>query len=157
MAGTKPESVFLNSIHKLLDKAPDGAPYYEKMYNPLRSGTPDVYYSGDLGALWIEYKYLPRIPKNAVILPDLSPRQARWLNCRQAEGQNVAVVVGCPEGGVIYREKSWLLPLSPEAFRAQLLSRTQVAAWIRAQTGAAVCLLPDGSSPQHEQSEQATK
>lgn len=157
MGASKPETVFYNAIHKKLDKAPHGAPYYEKMYNPLRAGTPDAYYSGDRGELWIEYKYIPRIPRSAVVLPDLSPRQARWLNNRHREGRNVAVVVGCPEGGVIYREQEWLVPLTPEEFRAKLLPRSTIAEWISNNVGAAACLLPDGSSPPHEQSEPATK
>ena len=45
---TKPENTFIGSVHK---KFGGKKPYIEKMYNPLRSGTPDVYYSGDVGDL----------------------------------------------------------------------------------------------------------
>ena len=57
----KPENTFIGSVHK---KFGVKKPYFEKMYNPLRSGTPDVYYSGDAGQLWIEYKFIPRIPRS---------------------------------------------------------------------------------------------
>ena len=132
----KPENTFIASIHK---KFSGGKPYFEKMYNPLRSGTPDVYYSGDAGQLWIEYKFLPRIPRSAEILPDLTPRQSRWLNDRFVEGRNVAVVLGTPDGGVIYRNQEWDSPLSSTELAARLVSREEVARWIISQVGASQC------------------
>ena len=117
---TKPENTFIGSVHK---KFGGKKPYIEKMYNPLRSGTPDVYYSGDAGDLWVEYKFIPRIPRSAEILPDLTPRQRRWLNDRFAEGRNVAVVLGTSDGGVIYRNQEWNHPLSSTELAARVVSR----------------------------------
>ncbi len=135
---TKPENTFIGSIHK---KFGGKKPYIEKMYNPLRSGTPDVYYSGDVGDLWVEYKFIPRIPRSAEILPDLTPRQRRWLNDRFAEGRNVAVVLGTPDGGVIYRNQEWNNPLSSTELAARVVSREEVARWITSQVGASQCQL----------------
>ena len=140
----KPENTFIAAIHKKLGAE---RPYFEKMYNPLRSGTPDVFYSGDRGTMWIEYKYLPRIPRSAEILPDLTLRQRRWLNDRHEEGCNVAVVLGTPTGGVIYRNKEWDVPISHTELAARLVSRDVVAGWIRSQVGVSRCHLLTPLSP----------
>jgi len=133
---SKPENTFIASVHK---KFSGGKPYFEKMYNPLRSGTPDVYYSGDVGSMWIEYKFLPRIPRSAEILPDLTPRQRRWIDSRHDEGRNVAVVLGTPDGGVIYRNKEWNTPLSSTELKARLVPKEEVARWIKSQVGVSLC------------------
>lgn len=133
---TKPETTFTTSVHRAFK--PGARPYFEKMYNPLRGGTPDVFYSGSVGDLWVEYKFIPRIPITAKILPDLSPLQARWLNNRYDEGRNVAVIVGSPDGGVIFRDKDWLVPIAPEVFKMALKDRATLANWIAIQVGVAV-------------------
>lgn len=133
---TKPENTFIAAVHKKL--GPE-KPYFEKMYNPLRSGTPDVYYSGDIGEMWIEYKYIPRIPRSEEIRPDLTPRQSRWLNNRHTEGRNVAVVLGTPDGAVIYRNREWDSPLTHTELRGRLLTKEEVAKWITTQVGVSKC------------------
>jgi hypothetical protein len=132
---SKPETTYIEGVHKHLTQS-----YYEKMNNAFRSGTPDVWYSGHLGELWIEYKFIERIPKNAEILPEVTSMQAKWLANRLAEGRNVAVVVGSPEGGVIYRRANWLIPLSPAEFRKQMVGKEAVATWIYGQVGDQTCL-----------------
>lgn len=132
---SKPETTYIKGVHKYLTQS-----YYEKTNNPFRSGTPDVWYSGNLGELWVEYKFIERIPKNAEILPEVSPRQAQWLANRLAEGRNVAVVVGSPEGGVIYRRANWLIALSPAEFRKLMVPKEAVAKWIYGQVGDQTCL-----------------
>lgn len=132
----KPETSFILSVHRQFK---GGKPYFEKMCNPMRAGTPDVYYSGDAGDLWIEYKYIPRIPRSKNILPEITPRQQRWLNDRHDEGRNVAVVLGTPTGAVIYRNKGWDIPLSSTELVARLVSREEVAQWIISQVGASPC------------------
>lgn len=131
----KPESRYIGLIHKRLPTV-----YCEKNNNPYRSGTPDVWYSGDLGDLWIEYKYIPKIPTRSLTVPDLSDRQKRWLGNRLDEGRNLAVVLGTPKGGVIYRDRAWLLPLTPVELCDQIVSNDEVANWIRSQTGVHQCL-----------------
>ena len=130
----KPETRYIGSVHKKLPKS-----YAEKNNNPYRSGTPDVWYSGVEGDLWVEYKYLPALPKRTEVLPDLSPRQKRWLGNRLDEGRNVAVVLGTPEGGVIYRDRAWLVPLTPAEFRAKMVSVQAVADWIYTNVGDSQC------------------
>lgn len=133
MSSTKPENQFIKSINKYLPRT-----YAEKMNNPYRSGTADVWYSGDRGDLWVEYKFIERIPRSLEIFPDLTPRQRRWLNNRFDEGRNVAVVLGTPTGGVIYRNKEWLRPLDSETLKGMLLPRDEIARWIHSQVGQSV-------------------
>lgn len=139
----KPENQYISSVHKRWKGKP--RPYYEKMNNPFRSGTADVWYSGSLGDYWIEYKYLPKIPESTEIKPDLSPRQRDWLNDRRSEGRRVAVILGSPDGAVIYTNGEWMQPLSKAQVVARLHTRQQVADWIRDQVGESKCLCPPSS------------
>lgn len=134
MSTTKPENRFIGSVHRYLPRT-----YAEKMNNPWRAGTADVWYSGDRGDLWVEYKFIERIPRSAEILPDLTPRQKRWLNNRFDEGRNVAVVLGTPTGGVIYRNKEWMRPLDHVTFAGLIVPRDEIARWIYSQVGASKC------------------
>jgi hypothetical protein len=80
-----PETRFIQSIHKKLPKTV----YHEKMHNPYRGGTPDVWYSGKLRDLWIEYKWGKNKPRKL---------QKDWITKRRAEGRTVWVVTGTPDG-----------------------------------------------------------
>lgn len=132
MASKKPENVFRDSVHKHL---PIGL-HHEKMNNPYRGGTPDDWYSGTRNDLWIEYKWLPKIPiKVPINVPDLfSKLQLMWLNDRSNEGRNVTAIIGCKEGGVILSDKGWNYPLDVNDFRARLLDRISLANWIVSAT-----------------------
>lgn len=134
MSSTKPENRFIASIHKKLPTV-----YAEKTNNPFRAGTADVWYSGECGDLWIEYKFIERIPRSKKILPEVTPRQSRWLNNRFDEGRNVAVVLGLPTGGVIYRNKEWMCPLDHETLAGRVVSKDDIARWIFQQVGASKC------------------
>jgi hypothetical protein len=129
----KPETTFYRSVHKLLPEV-----YKEKMYNPLRGGTPDVWYSGNANDLWVEYKWLAKVPKKAPIrmYKLLSPLQLMWLERRQKEGRNVAVVLGTPEGAWIFQSQSWEIDLDPIHLRGCKYTKHHVADYIRGK----VCL-----------------
>lgn len=137
MASTKPENRFISSVHRHLHGT-----YIEKMNNPWRAGTADVWYSGGIGDLWVEYKFIERIPKSAEIAPDLTPRQKRWINDRHDEGRNVAVVLGTPTGGVIYRNQEWMRPLDHVTLAGLIVSKDAIARWIYSQVGVSKCRSP---------------
>lgn len=127
---TKPETTLIRSVNNhLLDV------YKEKNYNPLRGGTPDMFYSGDIAPMWVEYKWIASIPKKANIKPDLSDLQLRWLVGRSKEGRSVAVIVGCPEGCVVWPHGEWNAGMSPDEFRGRLMTKKEAATWIREKTG----------------------
>ena len=124
MANEKPETRFISRVHRGLDRRV----YREKTANPFRRGMPDVYYEGDAGILWAEYKWLPTVRNR--FTPGLSELQRQWLIRAHRNGHTVAVIVGCPEGGVFLpglrglqeiRNPSWQ---SIESLRTELLRYT---------------------------------
>lgn len=129
----KPESKFIDSIHVLLPEDLDR----EKMSNPFRRGTFDCWYSAARD-LWIEYKFVTIPARDETeIKIDLSPMQQTWGERKHAQGRNVAVVVGCSDGGVIYRmpELRSTLRFMWDEFKTKVISREQVARWICDQAG----------------------
>lgn len=104
------------------------------MANPYRSGTADVWYSGERRDLWIEYKWL-EIPKRddteisfvAKKDPLISVLQQDWIARRIMEGRTVWVIVGSKNGGVIYDNNKWAHPTTAERFKKELRSRNELA------------------------------
>lgn len=126
-----PENRFIAAVHKQLDKRV----HREKMHNPYRGGTADVWYSGGRADCWIEYKHIARIPRTGKVVPDLSPLQKQWLKERYKEGRTVFVVVGCPDGGVFFpTPDAWENGVTVDVFKRALLKRPVVAEWIARQT-----------------------
>lgn len=121
-----PENTFISAVHKhLWDSV-----YRMKNHNQYNGGIADCWYSGPRGDLWVEYKFLvvPARPKTTIDLTKmLSALQVQWLADRYVEGRNVAVVVGCKEGGVWFERRMWEAPITAEAFRAALVSRKDIA------------------------------
>lgn len=129
----KPENTFRAGVHRHLDKV---AIHQEKMSNPYSSGTADDWYSGAGGDLWVEYKFIPRQPQrgSVKIAKLFSALQLKWLSDRHREGRNIAVIIGCPSGGLILRDLDWELEsVTVEYFTARLRSRTELAEWISEQ------------------------
>jgi len=127
----KPETTYIGRVHKHLPKQV----YRMKNNNPYMGGIPDVWYSAQAGDLWAEYKYLPKIPQRVNVRPTelLSKLQQEWLNDRYEEGRNVAVIIGCPSGGVLLRDKAWMNELSPLKFTSLIKSNADLATWIKEQ------------------------
>ena len=126
----KPENTFIDSVHKLLPKEL----HAEKMNNPYRSGCADVWYSGKQSDLWVEYKYIPKLPIESAIKANLSPLQTKWLRERYREGRKVFVVIGSPLGGVILADLTWENPISLSDYRKQTITRQTLADWLAANT-----------------------
>lgn len=132
---SKPETSFRLGVEKYLPSKKE--PHREKMNNPYRGGTADSWYSGKAGDLWVEYKFLPCKPQRGDITPkrlDLSALQLDWLRGRYEEGRKVAVIVGCPEGGVVLTHLAWEATHSVEQFLSLLKPRKLIAMWIRRYT-----------------------
>jgi RNase adaptor protein for sRNA GlmZ degradation len=104
------------------------------MNNPFTGGVPDVWYSGFKNDLWVEYKYVPKNPVRGSVIFNLSELQKHWLEQRQEEGRNVAIIIGCPAGGVCVTPPTYELLVSD--FNRLLKSRVDLAGWIKDQVGA---------------------
>lgn len=123
----KPENRFIAGVHKELAHRV----YREKMYNPMRGGTPDCYYEGPYGDLWVEYKWLKSFPK--IIVPDLSPLQRVWLERNYKNGHEPWVVVGSPTGCIVlHTPAEWDGVARDEA---QVLSKQELARRIENRCG----------------------
>lgn len=133
----KPETSFIQKIHAGFTKS--AAPYHLKLCLAFTAGVADAFYSGDRGDMWIEYKYIPRIPINADIRPDLSSLQRMWLAARSAEGRRVFVIVGTPLGGVILHPHEFDSGIPVAKFRERLLPPKAIADWITTNVGVSAC------------------
>ena len=125
---SKPESSFIAGVHKHL---PPGRrnPYWMKNHNVYTAGVWDIWYSGSRRSLWIEYKFIDRIPKDGIIIPKLSELQMQWGLDRQAEKQNLVVVIGTKTGGFIlghpnHWKNGLLASVNP------IYTRKEIAEWI---------------------------
>lgn len=106
MAG--PERRFIDKVHRRL------APSIHKQGTTGMAGsngTPDYYYEGPTGALWIEYKGIngtfPKIVDLINKNPKLTPLQRRWVDRAHKNGVQVAVILGGDQGGIIFTKGIW--------------------------------------------------
>ena len=129
---SKPETRNYTAVHKRLPRSI----HREKMHNMYRGGTADVWYSGNLDDLWVEYKWIAKLPQKALICleKELSPLQQRWLTGRHEEGRNVAVILGTPDGAWICEGVAWKEPIDPATIRIRALSKQFVADYIKERT-----------------------
>lgn len=115
-----PENRFIKSINNVLKLDI----HCEKMHNPFRGGTFDVWYSGKFD-LWVEYKWTNKLGK--VVVPDLSPLQLLWGRDRYKEGRNVCVIVGHPSGGMVFTN-----PTQWENGKiAESITKPEVVDWVK--------------------------
>ena len=120
---SKPETRFIASVHTHLPVSL----HKEKMNNPYRGGTADVWYSGKRADLWVEYKFLPCLPVRSAISTNLTALQLAWLANRYEEGRSVWVIIGCKDGGVVLTAKYWEMPITVSAFKDLLSTRKELA------------------------------
>ena len=132
-----PENTFIGSVHKHLPVQL----YRMKNHNEYNSGIADCWYSGKRD-LWIEYKFIEVPKRDTTVIdlvggknPPLSALQQEWLKERHNEGRNVWVIVGCKEGGVLYRNLGWEPVADTGSFRGWIQSRKDLATEIANFTG----------------------
>lgn len=131
MGSVKPETRYTK---KITDKLPKNI-YHMKNSNPYTGGIPDLWISGPRADLWIEMKYLEKTPVRAVTDPLklLSALQAKWLNDRASEGRKVAVIIGCPIGGIVLTDYEWKDELTAQEFNSLIKSNADLAEWVAKQ------------------------
>ena len=100
--------------------------YAWKISDRFTAGVPDSYYSGNTADLWVEYKWVQALPKRVAPTPQLSKNQALWLKDQHERGRMVAVILGSPEGAVIYPGLSWESP----APTPKVVAKSEVIDWI---------------------------
>lgn len=131
----KPETNFSNAIRAAL---PEGI-YSMKNNNEYVAGVPDLWFSGPSGDLWVEMKFVPKLPVRVPLRPYelLSALQSKWLKDRYKEGRNVAVIIGCKRGrhheGIILRDLAWEQNIDPKNFDTLIVQKTELVTFIAKQ------------------------
>lgn len=132
-----PESQFRTSVHKHIRRR---FVYVEGMAKTFSQGTPDTYYEGPKGALWVEWKFLRNIPVRKVDISKLlSPGQLKWLQRSHDHGVRTAVIVGHKDGGIYLSNPSiWdgSCTFTRASFLALTKSRRELARIIENKVGA---------------------
>ena len=77
---------------------------------------PDWYLSGNHQELWLEVKYLSKVPRIVDPTKLLTALQQMWLTDRAREGRNVAVLIGSPDAHVLYPGTLWKKPMDRSEF-----------------------------------------
>lgn len=139
------ESSLINSILRVLPKSIHSQ---SMTFGSLsQNGTPDRYFDGIFGDLWVEFKQLSHWPRDRIVgrvdakkRGCYSPNQFRWMSRRYENGfggvdisftdglyvsSNVLGVIGTPDGQVV-------IQTSPEQWESgsgvdRLLSRKRLA------------------------------
>lgn len=130
-AGT--EHTFVRSIHGILRRKHPKL-YVWKINANYAGGVPDAYYSMK-SDLWVEYKYLKSLPQKpeTIVQYRLSELQKDWLIRRDAEGRDVCVVVGSPQGNLILPGTAWRRQITSADFISRAVDNIEVAAYIHDQ------------------------
>lgn len=133
---SKPETNFSNAVRAAL---PEGI-YSMKNNNDYVSGVPDLWFSGLAGDLWVEMKFVPKLPVKVPLRPYdlLSKLQEEWLRNRYNEKRNVAVIIGCKRlhriEGIILRDLAWEKDILPCDFDKCIVSKEKLVEFIAKQT-----------------------
>lgn len=127
----KPETQFIKSVH---DHMVQEFPYHMKNNNDYIGGIADVWYSGKITDMWVEYKYVTHIPKSDNIRLDLSELQKTWLEGRFYENRNVYVILGTKDGGILFRDMEWTKHFTQAQLLSRVVSRKTLAEWIATAT-----------------------
>ena len=112
--------------------------YYLKINLRFGQGVPDLFLSGSKQDLWIEAKYARTVPPTLTLTDDrywLSVSQQEWLVNRHNEGRNVAVLVGSPQGDMLFPGVSFQTPLSRSGYMLNAIKTKDMADKLLSITG----------------------
>ncbi len=90
-------------------------------------GIPDVWLSGSEQDLWMENKYLQKLPPIIDATKLLTTLQQSWLEERYNEGRQVGVLIGSSEGHVFLPGLLWQDSLSRLSFLSRAKSTKNMA------------------------------
>lgn len=96
------EHSFVKAVHR---KLPPEV-YKWKIHDTYTGGVPDAMYAGPAGLLFVEYKYLKKLPKKPTtpIKTGLSELQISWLERMLLYNVLVVAIIGSPSGAVVLTE-----------------------------------------------------
>lgn len=121
------EHGFIKAVHR---KLPPEI-YRWKIHDTYTGGVPDTWYAGPAGTIFVEYKYISKLPKRPTtkIMGGLSALQLAWLDRMWSYKLLVAVIIGSTKGAVIQIDQNWHKPLTVGDFESGL-DVSEVATWL---------------------------
>lgn len=117
------ETTFWQSLRKKLVPRV----YALKLNLRFTAGVPDCWLSGSEDDLWLELKYLQKVPPMVDPKALLSELQQDWLRKRYAEGRRVGVLIGSVDGHVYFPGLSWEEAMTRGTFTQQSQSTKDIA------------------------------
>lgn len=130
------EHGFIRAVHRLLPADPRFRVW--KINTAYTGGKPDCHYCGPKSDLWVEYKYLKRLPvrDNTGVAIDLSELQKDELQFLADSGRPVWVVVGSPKTAVVLSVYEALAGINTGEYKTRCLPYSRVAELIAEKCGA---------------------
>lgn len=124
------EHSFIKSVHR---KLPPEI-FKWKIHDTFTGGVPDVMYGGPSGILFVEYKYVPKLPvkDSTLIKTTLAPNQIQWLNRMKDCGQKTAVIIGIEKNAIILA-KSFTANITKEYYSEHKLTINDLCSFIYKQ------------------------
>jgi hypothetical protein len=93
--------------------------YALKLNLNFTAGVPDVWLSGRSQDLWLELKYLQKLPPIVDPTKLLTILQQAWLEARYKEGRYVGVLIGSSDGHLYFPGLSWQSPVTRGTFKTK--------------------------------------
>lgn len=106
--------------------------HHWKINADFAPGVPDSFYEGEKRDLWVEYKFIGKLPAkdSTLINPEklLTPKQLLWLQRRGEVRGDCWVIIGSPgnRGCLLYTPMEWITPITKETFIRKSLSTREI-------------------------------
>jgi hypothetical protein len=100
-----------------------------KIHDNYAGGVPDCWYSGPAGNIWVEYKWIAKLPKRdtTLIKPNLSAQQLAWLIKMSGHSISCACIIGSTEGGfLLTTQDDWINGIKKDT----IISNKKVSKWL---------------------------
>lgn len=123
------EHGFIKAVH---GKLPKSDLLSWKIHDQFAGGVPDAFYAGPAGILFVEYKYVPKLPAKdtTVLRTSLSTQQKLWLDRFHEFGHPCAVIIGCEQRAVVLESRDWNHDLFKSDFVKRAVNFADAAAYI---------------------------
>jgi len=124
------EHGYIRSIHRLLPTEL----FKWKIHDNYAGGVPDCLYAGPAGQLWVEYKWVAKLPAmpETIIKPKLSAQQLAWLIKMSGLSFPCAVIIGTPMGGLLLNNTAeWTRGITTREAQKRLQRAADIADKVR--------------------------
>ena len=113
-----------------------------KINDGFAGGVTDFFIEGARADAWVEVKYIKALPKRDTTIIDLmnpstylSILQQAWLRRRYTKRQDAYVLVGCPEGAILFTDLEWETPRPAHYYRNHVEPAEEIVSHLLTQVG----------------------